>query len=340
MNSMERILAAVQWQEVDRLPFILNLTHHGAKILHQSIREYYSKAENMVKGQIQLQNKYQDDAVVGISYFALEFKAWGGEVKFFEDGPPNSMKPIFSSGEDIYKAEIPRIEDVPEFLETIKTMNKLKDHFGDKVPIVGGILSPFSFPIMQMGFNKYIELIYQDLDTFRELMRKNSEFAVNWANTQLDAGATFIVYFDPMASPEIIPLNIYKDTGLQIAREIIPRIKGPVVYHFASSSCQKIINKVTSLPVAAVGISNKDNISECFAKSSKKKALMGNLSGIQLAHSTPNQVIDQLKQLVAKIPTKTGFIVSDHHGEIPYYVSDEILTTISQFFNKKKYKEN
>ncbi|MHA1887226.1 MAG: uroporphyrinogen decarboxylase family protein [Promethearchaeota archaeon] len=335
MNSMERIFAAVQWQEVDRLPFILNLTHHGAKVLNLSIREYYSKAEYMVEGQIKLWKKYQDDVVIGISYFASEFKAWGGDVKFFLDGPPNSMRPNLTTPEAIFAAKPPQIDDIPEFTETLKTIRHLKEYFGDKVPIIGGIISPFSFPIMQMGFNKYIELLYQDRNTFNELMKKNMEHAVNWANRQLEAGATMIVYFDPMGSAEMIPPSLYLETGYQIAKRTVAQIKGPVVYHFASSSSQKNLPKLIELPIKGTSISNKDNITECLKIMDKKAALLGNLSGIQLIHTTPNQVIDKLKKIVNNVTPKTGFIVSDHHGEIPYFVSDEILTIISQFFHKK-----
>ncbi|MCF2139972.1 MAG: uroporphyrinogen decarboxylase family protein [Candidatus Lokiarchaeota archaeon] len=330
---MERIFAAVQCHDLDRIPFILNLTHHGAKILNLSIKEYYSKSEYMIEGQKRLWKQYRDDAVIGISYFAAEFKAWGGKIKFFSDGPPNSMRPILSNPNSIISIEPPQIDEIPEFIETLKTIKGLHEYFGDSVPVVGGILSPFSFPIMRMGFNKYIELLYQDLSTFEDLMKKNIKYAIDWANRQIEAGATMIIYFDPMSSPFIIPKSKFIETGYQIAKEILPKIKAPIVYHFASSRCQEVLPELLQLPISGVGISKQDKIKESLKIVDKKVALVGNLSGIHLVHATPAQVIKELKALMSLISPGKGFIVSDHHGEIPYFVSDEILSTISHFFH-------
>ncbi|WP_457558447.1 uroporphyrinogen decarboxylase family protein [Candidatus Harpocratesius sp.] len=333
MDSMERIFAAVQYHDLDRIPFILNLTHHGAKILNLSIKEYYSKSEYMIKGQKRLWKRYKDDAVIGISYFASEFKAWGGEVKFFSDGPPNSMRPFLSNLDSIFSIEPPQIDEIPEFNETLKTIQGLHEYFGDSVPVIGGILSPFSFPIMQMGFNKYIELLYQDPSIFDELMKKNILYSTNWANRQIEAGATMIIYFDPMSSPFIIPKSKFVETGYQIAKKILPKIKAPIIYHFASSRCQELLSELLQLPISGIGISNQDNIKDSLKIVDKKVALIGNLSGINLVHTSPEQIIEELKTLLSLISPGKGFIVSDHHGEIPYFVSDEILTTISHFFH-------
>ena len=44
-------------QEPDQVPFFLLLTMHGAKELGLSIKEYFSKAENVAEGQLRMQKK-------------------------------------------------------------------------------------------------------------------------------------------------------------------------------------------------------------------------------------------------------------------------------------------
>ena len=85
------------------------------------------------------------------------------------------------------------------------TLRGLKQRVGDSVPIIGVAISPFSLPVMQMGFDRYIELIYEQPGRFERLMQANIEFCVNWSNAQLAAGATAICYFDPVSSTTSIP---------------------------------------------------------------------------------------------------------------------------------------
>ena len=60
--------------------------------------------------------------------------------------------------------------------------------FGQTV-MLSFLMSPFSLPVMQMGFEPYLRLIFEEQELFERLMRVNSAFCVAWANAQLDAGA-------------------------------------------------------------------------------------------------------------------------------------------------------
>ncbi len=49
MTSMNRVLTAIGQKEPDRVPLFLMLTMHGAKELDMSIKDYFSKSENVYK---------------------------------------------------------------------------------------------------------------------------------------------------------------------------------------------------------------------------------------------------------------------------------------------------
>jgi len=87
-------------------------------------------------------------------------------------------------------------------------------------------ISPFSLPVMQMGFGPYLELMHERPDLFERLMRVNEVFSANWANAQLDAGATAICYFDPFLDDNI-PRDRFLRTGFQVARRTLQRITAP-----------------------------------------------------------------------------------------------------------------
>lgn len=112
------------------------------------------------------------------------------------------------------------------------------------MPVIGVVISPFSLPIMQMGFEKYLDMLYEDEDSFHKLMKINEEFTIAWANAQLDAGATAICYFDPASSTTVLPREKYLHTGQQIAKRVLARINGPTATHMASGRCLPIIDDI------------------------------------------------------------------------------------------------
>ena len=334
MTSLERVLTTLGHQEPDRVPLFLLLTMHGARELGLSLKSYLAKGENIARGQLKMLRKYRHDCLYSLSYAPVEIEAWGGEVIFHDDGPPNSGEPLIKRPEEIKTLEPPLIEDAPRLQETLKATALLKAEVGDKVPIIGVAVSPFSLPVMQMGFEPYLELMAQQPELFGRLMAVNTHFCVNWANAQLKAGATAIGYFDPLSSTTITTRAAYLETCFKIARRALARIKGPTATHLASGRCLPIVKELAETGTAAIGVSTLEDLAQLKAASRGKLALMGNLNGIEMRRWTAEQTVERVKEAIAKAGPGGGFILSDNHGEIPFQVPEEVLMTISETVNR------
>lgn len=330
MTSLERILTTISHKEPDRVPFILNPTMHPARDLGISLKKYFSSSELVSQGLISIREKFGTDAYIGFHYAPVEYEAFGGGVIFREDGPPNSGRPIIRTGEDIDKLEAPVVNET-ECLQVVTDMIRLlKRDAPDDAPIFGVAISPLSLPVMQMGFEDYIRLLYSDEARFKRLIEVNSRFFIDWATAQMKAGASAIIYYDPVSSPTIIPPELYRKTGLQIAKELIPQIPGPVVSAFASARVLSILDDVLSTGTAGVAVwgGGNESLSEIKRKCSGKATVIGNLNGIEMRHWSREKTFSVIKQAISDAAPGGGFILSDNHGEIPLQVPDEVLFAI------------
>lgn len=329
MNSMQRTLTTLGHQEPDRVPLFLLTTQHGAREVGLTIEEYYAKAENVVEGQMRLLKKYRSDCLYGFFYAAIETEAWGGSTIFLPDGPPLCGAPIIRRPEDIDSLQAPSVTSAPGLIKVLETIGALKAKVGDTVPIIGVAISPFSLPIMQMGFDRYIELIYEQPERFERLMQTNIAFSVAWSNAQLAAGATAICYFDPLSSTTNIPRELYSTTGQQVAKRTLAEIKGATATHMASGRCLPIIGDIADTGTAVVGVSTLEDLATLKTAAGGRVSLLGNLNGIEMRRWTPAQAEAEVKRAIAKAGRGGGFILSDNHGEIPFLVPDEVLLAIS-----------
>jgi uroporphyrinogen decarboxylase len=330
MTSMQRVFTTLSHKEPDRVPLFLLPTMHGAKELGLSIRDYFAKAEYVAEGQIRLRGKYGHDCLAGFFYAPVEVEAWGGEVIYTDDGPPNSGQPFILNPEMISSLKPPEIKNTPCLSKVLKTIELMKARVDDDCPIIGVVISPFSVPIMQMGFGPYLDLIFERPELFNKLMRINEDFCVNWANAQLEAGATSICYFDPMSSPTITPKDLYLTTGFEIAKRTLGRIKGPPVIHLASGRVLPIIKNIIQAGALVVGVSCMENLAEIKYACRGKISVLGNLNGIEMRHWSSEETENKVRQAIAQAGPGGGFILSDNHGEIPFQVPDEVLMTIGE----------
>ena len=330
MNSLERVLTTLGHQEPDRVPLFLLTTMHGAKELGMPIKEYFSKAKYVVEGQVRLQKKYQNDLFFGFFYASMEIEAFGGESVFIEDGPPNAGEPVIKKIEDIQTLSVPRIEECKPLQAVLEAQRQLKVIANGEIPIIGVVMSPFSLPVMQMGFEPYLELMMLYPNEFQHLMTINEEFCIKWANAQLDAGATAICYFDPVSSQSMVTPAQYRQLSQPGARRTIAQIKGPTATHFASGRCEKIIDDVAQTGTAIIGVSIDEDMSILKKKAAGRLTLLGNLNGIEMRRWATEDAENAVKKAISEAGKGGGFILSDNHGEIPFQVSEETLLAISE----------
>jgi uroporphyrinogen decarboxylase len=334
MTSLERVLTTLGHREPDRVPLFLLLTMHGAKELGLGIKEYFSKAEHVVEGQMRMLKKYGHDCLYPFFYAPVEVEAWGGEVVYVEDGPPNSGEPFISSPKQIAGLAPPNVSTTPCLRKVLDALNGLKARVGDTVPIVGVVMSPFSLPVMQMGFGPYLDLIHEQRDIFWRLMRMNEAFCVEWANAQLVAGATAICYFDPVSSPSIVPRELYLETGFLVAKRMLAAINGPVAIHTASGRSLGISDLLQQTGTAVVGVSAEEDLAAMKTAFGGKVTILGNLNGVAMRNWTVRDAESAVKSAILKAGSGGGFILGDNHGEIPWQVSEHVLLAISEAVRK------
>ena len=326
---MERVLCTLGHKEPDRVPLFLLFSLYGAREMDTTVRNYFSKAENVIKTQIHMREKYKSDCYYSFHYAAVEVEAWGGEVIFQSETPPNAGESIIRSSSDIDSLEVPDIGTVPVIQQVLEVTKELAIHSKGNTPVIGIVMSPFSLPVMQMGFENYLKLIYFDRPRFGRLMQINRQFCINYANAQLAAGAAAVGYFNPLRSTDMIDRSLYMKTGYPVDAETISAIKGPAAVHLASGRVLQVLDDVVKAGSPIIGIGGGEDLSDLKKASAGRITLMGNLNGIQMPNWDEAAADEKVRNLIRTAAPGGGFILSDSHGEIPIQVPEEVLLAIS-----------
>jgi uroporphyrinogen decarboxylase len=330
MTSSERLGMALNHEEPDRVPYALFATMHPAKRFGLSLKKYYSSPDLVVKGQLLLKEEYQNDILSCYPFAAVEILSWGGDVVYFEEGPPNAGAPIIKDPSEILKLNPPKIEKSPDLQSVLEAVSLLKAQVGIETPIAGTVISPFSLPVMQMGFEAYLDLIYTDPVLLKALLDMNIEFCVGWANAQLKAGCSAIVYADPVSSPLILPAEITRKFGLPAARKVLSRIEGAIMVHLASGRGLPLVEDLAKLRVVGMSASAEEDLKELKDACRGRIALVGNLNAISMYSWTAETAEACVKQAIAQAGPGGGFVLADNHGEIPFAVDSKILKAVAK----------
>ncbi|MFP4383192.1 MAG: uroporphyrinogen decarboxylase family protein [Spirochaetia bacterium] len=330
LTSRERISKTMSFQEADRVPFALSLTMHGAKELGMSLPEYYAKTENVVEGQIRMQERYGHDVLLAYLYTALDYQIFGGrEIVVNEEGPFNAGPPIITELSEINELEKPDIRASTDTKKLLSLIEGLRERKGRTVPIMGAVTSPFSLPVMQLGFETYLELLFQGGPLFWKLMEINAQFCLELANLQYQAGADVVAYIDPVLSPEIVSEEL-QEYGFKTAEKVLPMFSGDFIIHFASARMEPSLDRLLGINPAGLGISFHDDLPHCKRKCSPDTVIVGNLNALEMVSWSQEEALKNVRDKIQEGAPGGGFILSDNHGEIPFQVSEDTIATVAE----------
>jgi uroporphyrinogen decarboxylase len=212
----------------------------------------------------------------------------------------------------------------------LRATELLKEALGDDAVVFGVVISPFSLPTMQMGFDRYLNLLYEQPELLEPLLKVNKEFCVSWANAQIAAGANAMVYFDLVSSPTIIPKKLFLETGLKVAQRTIRQIAGPVANLFASGLSLPLVDEIASTGASMLTVSCDEDLAAAKSACAGRLTIIGNSNGIEMRNWTAGQAEAAFKDAISRAAPGGGYILSDCHGEIPHQVPEEVLLAISE----------
>jgi uroporphyrinogen decarboxylase len=330
MTSFQRVLAALSLKEADRVPLMLPLTTQGAEEMGVPLKDYFQSPTLIAEAQLRFHERYHNDYLNGSTYAVAEYEAFGGDTLYYNRAPPNAGPPLLHTPEDFARLAVPRIEDCPALCRTLELQTLLHRSADGCVPVIGLVMSPFSLPVMQLGFPDYLRLLMEEPASLTPLFEINEEFCVSWANAQLAAGADALVYYDPVGSCTIIEPTHYRRLCAPVAKRVLARIKGPVVTHFASGRSFDILSDVADTGTCGVAVSGNEDLAAIKTAIGHRLPILGNLNGLAMRHWNAEETERQVKNAIAAAGVGGGFILTDHHGEIPFDVPEQVLIWIAE----------
>ena len=330
MTSLQRVLTTLSLKEPDRVPLFLLPTVQGAVEMGVPLRDYFRAPGLMAEAQVRFRERYRNDCLYGFTYAAAEFEAFGGDVIFYDRAPPNAGAPFLHTTGDFARLAVPKIEDCPALCRTLELQAHLRRAAGGSVPVIGVVMSPTSLPVMQLGFPAYLWRLMEEPESLTPLLEVNEEFCAAWANAQLAAGADALVYYDPVGSCTIIEPAHYRRLCAPVTKRLLARINGPVAVHFASGRSFDILQDVAEAGAGGVVVSGDDDLAAVKAAVGGRLPILGNLNGLAMRHWDAAETERQVKNAIAAAGVGGGFILTDHHGEIPFDVPERVLVWIAE----------
>ncbi|SDF92720.1 [methyl-Co(III) methylamine-specific corrinoid protein]:coenzyme M methyltransferase [Methanolobus vulcani] len=298
----ERLARALRGEQIDRMPAI-SVTQTGTVEQMEACGAFWPEANNDAKKMAALAEA--GHTVVGFEAVRVPFDITA-EAEFFgceikegtKEQQPSVVGHVVKSVEDIeklkgYNLDYGRIGVVCEAIKL------LADKYGDKLPIMGSMIGPFSLA-QHINGDDWFMAIFTDESFGLALMEFTTEFNVAYAKKMVENGADTMVIIDPTASAQLIGAEFYEKFVVpyhKIICDVMHELNVPVVLHICGDTTQGLA-LMESSGVDAISIDQNVDVETAVSKV-KKAIIVGNLDPVNMLwNQTPEKIREQSQKII------------------------------------------
>jgi len=318
MNLKENVLAVLSGEEVDVTP-VISVTQIGIVEAMEKTDAFWPEAhEDAEKMAILGSSLYE---LAGLECARIPFcltveaESMGCKVNLgSEDKTPLVVESPFQNAVDI---KIPKDflhnGRIPVVLEAI---NKLKEKYGDNLPIIVGITGPFTLTGHLLGVEKMVRYMRTKPNEIESALDKAFEASIEYVNAISEIGPDIICVAEPTAATELINPLQFKSIVKPRLEDLSSEINIKKVLHICGSAAP-ILKDMAS--IGYDGLSVEEKLDVKWAKEElkiggkimrvggriitmggeKSPKLIGNISSSQtLFRGSPDEVKEQAKEVL------------------------------------------
>jgi [methyl-Co(III) methanol-specific corrinoid protein]:coenzyme M methyltransferase len=164
---------------------------------------------------------------------------------------------------------------IPQLLKAVKILNK---EVGEQVPVVGGIIGPFTLTGCLLDVVPLFKATFNTPDRIRSFLEVAEKAGVTLAKALIDAGADIIACEDMTASPDMLMVSpqIYRDYVLEYQRRQFHAIPVPKILHICGN-VDTIVEYMGQTGAQILSLEPKTDIVLARKKSGPDTILMGGI---------------------------------------------------------------
>ena len=328
MSKKERVLAALNRQDVDRTP-VANPTSVATVEMMDLVDAPFPEACRAAELNAKLAateiSQFDFDSIAPYFSIIQESSAIGCEMQWEQkDNWPTvrMSNPIWKTASDV---KVPsNFLDHPDVKVITDSIRILKKEFGDEVPIIGKTMGPWTLAYHVFGVETFLLGSVDNPDETAEALEKLCEFTYLFGEAQIDAGADVLTVPDH-ATGDLVSGQYYQKFLQDIHTEMAERFSVPLILHI----CGRTVDRmpfIAETGMHAFHFDSKNSPQEAMDAVSDKIALVGNINNPETLYSKDTE--DVKKEVFECLNAGVHLIAPD--CAIPLKTKAENLIAITE----------
>ena len=324
MHTNDRLLRACRREPVDRTPVWLMRQAGRYMAEYRRLRETHSILEIIktpdlaVEVTLQPINAFDLDAAIIFADILPPLEAMGLSLEFIRGEGPVIHNPLRIDA-DVAALSVPDPRESLSF--TMEAIRLVRRELAGRVPLIGFSGAPFtlaSYAIEGGATRSFVltkSLLYNQPQTWHDLMDKLAMMVGDYLVAQAEAGAQVLQLFDSWAGA--LSPDDYRRYELPYSRRVIQTAgsSGVPVIHFGTGT-SGMLELIKEAGGDVIGVDWRVDLADAWRRLGDEVAIQGNLDPVAL-FAPLSELEVHVDRILAQAAGRPGHIFNLGHGILP-----------------------
>lgn len=331
MNAAERVFATVAGNAVDRRPVTPVLSLYGAKLTGCPLEKYYSDPIAYALGQVAVRDLFEPDVLFTPFQFAAIGAAFGSQIRFYADQPPNVKRPAIESAREWERIVLPDPDTHPRLTYIREAVREMVARFGTETPVAVPFPALIDFPALIMGMDGWMETVLFDPDCARRIMEALTPLFVRLVNGFFADGAAFVALPCGFWSPSVVPRAIVKSLMRPAMGNAMAQLRGPVVLHHCGAAILEHLDLFVGLsPAIGIVVETGEDLVRARQIVGPDPILFNGPAAANMPEMTAPQLEGECRALLENRRHDPRFVLCNCGPDVPWSTPPENIHALRQ----------
>lgn len=318
MNSYERVVAALNHQEADRVPVYPILSGITRKLVGASYEEWANDADIYASALLKSAEEFDIDCLVTLIDLSVECDAWGQKLIFPENeaAHPDYSDSIIKEIEDYAKIKKVDYRNSKRMMMHIEACKKLVAAKKGEKPIVAFVFGPLgTLSMMRNQQDMYMDL-YDDPDAVKAAVGEVTETLKEYVEALCDTGIDGVMFDTLFSSGSIMSKEMWKEMEAEEVRALSKIVRDHGCLTMIHNCGERIYfdAQIEAMEPAAISFlyppDDCRDFAECKEKYGDKVTLIGCVTPANAVIGSDEEWDEQCKTQIDLMAKNGGFMLA------------------------------
>lgn len=281
----------------------------GLEITGASVKDAVTSAQHQTEAVLALHERFHTPVMLTAMDLSAEAETFGSEIRMSDDDIPTVIGRLVTTGEEIDRLTIPSAGDKRTSVH-LQTAQELVAQ-ANGLPVMGGLIGPFSLAGRLFGVSEILELSLTDPDQTERLLQKVTRFLIDYVLAFRGQGVDGVIMAEPAAGL-LSPRGLAKYSSAFV-KEIVDKTQTDSFTILLHNCGAKIAHlpKILEAGAEVFHFGAPMDMSQVIAQVGSEVIIAGNLDPTAVFHSgTIAEVEAQTSDLMSLSSPHKNFIIS------------------------------